>query len=499
MGDANRDNLAKRAELKPVEEPAGEKEPVGEAKDPTKLQELVPGKPLDDRIPLAEGPQIDFLQTQKKSPFYSEDFVEVLVYSLDFWAPASKVRVISEWAAHEGKDIPPAFKLCTGHGLSGLQRFLNSFSKSDTVACSINHKVRSSIMYGALGDAIGCKFEEGNKGRTSWNKALGDNRGRPIIHLGDVLLGGDYVSYSDDTGMTMLVIKGILKHGNVIQRENVNPIMGDIAKAYMKEDKDDKIKGWSAGHRVPGGACCQAMGYLRDGAKQGSNNPPWWDVSGNMIDAGGCGTVMRAHPWGLRFYEDPDLAAYLAAQESKITHGADIARGGSAAMAAMVALAVQNKSVDEIVKGGIAAAEKYAPNAKGDIVYSGTESLVGMINAAKKQGAAARELLMAKRSRAFDELVHKFYKKYTGWGADSAVACAVFALMVHPDNPYKAVVMSVNSLGTDADTIASVAGALVGAYTGVPLPSDDVLGAKLEARAELEDLAGELAAWAQAK
>src|SRR5437667_6678749 len=126
--------------------------------------------------------------------------------------------------------------------------------------------------------------------------------------------------------------------------------MNAIANSFV-EDMYDTEWGWNASFRAPGNAC-------RAGVKQLSQRlsvktfaqllPTWWDVQAQ--DAGGCGSVMRAHPFGLIFADNPSKAALWAAEHSKLTHGHPLALASCAAMATGVAYAVQGKSPQEIVE-----------------------------------------------------------------------------------------------------------------------------------------------------
>lgn len=394
--------------------------------------------------------------------------------------------------------VPPAFKLtCWNQGVIGelLQRNAGMYQQA-----SVEDKIQAAFEWGGFGDAFGDNIERSNRDRNSWNAFL-QQHGQPAFTFRDVPhnLHGGGVRYSDDTAMTLVVAEKIIEsisQGNSLTNRDstLNPLMGNIAKAYL--NTKDLENGWGYhADRCPGGSCMSAMTELQ---QRLGKSPDWWDTSAtySQKEQGGCGTVMRAHPWGLLLYKNPDLAAFYASKEARITHGADITIAGSAAMAAMVACAIQGQSIDTIIQQGIDSAQKYAPDAKGSKGHSYT-TLVGMIEAAVVQGKIARECFLNSQEANFDQVVSNFYSNHTGWGADSAVACAVFGLIVHPDNPHRAVVMAANSLGTDADSIASMSGILVGAYTGVPLPSNEDLGGALEGRDTLNKLAKQFAEYAK--
>ena len=57
------------------------------------------------------------------------------------------------------------------------------------------------------------------------------------------------------------------------------------------------------------------------------------------------------------------------------------------------------------------------------------------------------------------------FEKYLGWAAHDAIASTVYAFALCPNDPKKAIALGVNTPG-DSDSIASMAGALGGAYKG---------------------------------
>ena len=63
-------------------------------------------------------------------------------------------------------------------------------------------------------------------------------------------------------------------------------------------------------------------------------------------------------------------------------------------------------------------------------------------------------------------------ERLEGWAAHEAIAAAVYVFARHPDDPRAAILEGANTPG-DSDSIATLAGTLVGARVGVgALPSD---------------------------
>ena len=76
------------------------------------------------------------------------------------------------------------------------------------------------------------------------------------------------------------------------------------------------------GHRAPGQACLSGCRALKEGV-------PWPQAGGK--NAGGCGSVMRAYPFGLIFHDDLERAERWAALHSSPTHRDPIALAACAA------------------------------------------------------------------------------------------------------------------------------------------------------------------------
>lgn len=155
--------------------------------------------------------------------------------------------------------------------------------------------------------------------------------------------------YTDDTRMAKLVLRILLKNKDKLS-EKLNVL---IAQAFL-DDQQNNLYGWDAHYRAPGISCKEAMGVLHK--QQQMQKDRWWDVG--FVDGGGCGSVMRAHPFGLIFYENPDYAAQLAAQHSVITHGSPLALAACAAVAGGTALLMSDKPFNEVTERMIGYAQE---------------------------------------------------------------------------------------------------------------------------------------------
>jgi ADP-ribosylglycohydrolase len=243
--------------------------------------------------------------------------------------------------------------------------------------------------------------------------------------------GDRFAPYTDDTQMAEAVLRSLLASRE--SGEELDAAMQRMGRAFV---------GWArqpqGGHRAPGNACLSGCRALAAGAH--------WSQAGGA-SAGGCGSVMRAYPFGLVFRHDLQRAERWAVAHSALTHRDPIALAASAAMAVGVALALRDESPLQVASMMIAAAARYSPR---------TATMMSQALDEAQDGTPA--------DHSLDRL--------RGWAAHEAIAAAVFLFVRHSDDPRAAILQGANSPG-DSDSLATLAGALVGARCGVAqLPQD---------------------------
>lgn len=282
------------------------------------------------------------------------------------------------------------------------------------------------------------------------------------------------ISYTDDTAMSKTNLEVLIK---MCQKKIVDAekIMSNLAVAYCKElgpelHKQKSIRGWGKQTR-------KAIFELESRIAKGENNTPnWWDIQ-EITNGGGNGSVMRAHPFGLIYWDNPEIAASLAAQHSKITHGHPMALAACAAMATGIAYAVQKKSPEYIVQEMIRAATKYDPKT------------ADRIKAATIAGKNALDLLKSKDEKQFNQYNNTILETYLGWNAQDAIAATVYVFTVFPNDPLRALALAIHTAG-DSDSLGSMSLALIGALLGEDsLPSNTYLKGIVEGRQTLRNLA----------
>jgi len=257
--------------------------------------------------------------------------------------------------------------------------------------------------------------------------------------------GKRFAPYTDDTQMAEIVLRSLLEGGDL------DATMRRMADGFIHWAKHPQ-----GGHRAPGNACMSGCRALEGGVH--------WSEGGGAT-AGGCGSVMRAYPFGLVFADDLEKAEKWAVHHSKLTHRDPIALAASAAMAVGMARIVRGDAPIQVVEAMAAAASRYS----------------------ERTGAMMTTAIAEARTGVEPEVT---LERLEGWAAHEAIAAAVYLFVRHPDDPRAAILEGANTPG-DSDSLATLAGALVGARCGIEaLPADWVHD--VERSAELLELSGRI-------
>ena len=279
-----------------------------------------------------------------------------------------------------------------------------------------------TVVGAAIGDALGHPTEF-----LSW-EGIEQRYGKTGVQ--DYVLfwdanGQSFAPYTDDTQMAEQVFRALAD-----SRQS-----GLDLDATMKNLADRFIR-WShspqGGHRAPGAACLAGCRALDAGRA-------WYEAGGEK--AGGCGSVMRAYPFGLFFHHDLAKAEAWAVAHSKLTHRDPIALAACAAMAVGVGLSLQQKAPADIVPEMFVRAEAYSPE---------TANMIGIAYHEALRGVSPRVTL----------------DRLRGWAAHEAIAAAVYVFSRHPNDVRGGLLEAINSPG-DSDSLGTLLGALLGARLGI--------------------------------
>lgn len=299
------------------------------------------------------------------------------------------------------------------------RRFIEEFEGGPAVARS---RVLGAVLAAAVGDALGHATEFLS------HKAILNQYG-PSGVLGFERWwerdGRRFAPYTDDTQMAEIVLRALVGHGG--SAAAMDPLMEEIAAGFAHWSVEPQ-----GGHRAPGNSCMSGALRLRSGTH--------WREGGGL-DAGGCGSVMRTYPFGLLFHADIERAEHWAVEHSRMTHRAPIAFAACAAMAVGVAHEVRGSSPATVLSAMVEAAGRHD---------AGTASM------------AEAALTEAYRNADPDDVLERLQ----GWSAHEAIAAAMFVVARHEGDLVGALLEGANASG-DSDSIATLAGALLGARLGL--------------------------------
>lgn len=289
-------------------------------------------------------------------------------------------------------------------------------------------RIAGAVLGAAIGDALGHPTEFYSFQQLEAKYGPGGVKGFELWWEED---GRRFAPYTDDTQMAEIVLRALLEQG--IAEESFESVMQTMADGFAHWREYPQ-----GGHRAPGNACMSGAAELGRGVS-------WREAGG--VDAGGCGSVMRAYPFGLLLAAEPALAEAWSVEHSKMTHRAPIALAACAAMAAGVAHLTGGGEVDECLELMLAAAARHD---------AGTARMCEQAVQDALDGARPVSVLT----------------RLQGWAAHEAIAAAMFVVARHPDDIRAALLEGANASG-DSDSIATLAGALLGARLGIQsLPED---------------------------
>jgi ADP-ribosylglycohydrolase len=361
--------------------------------------------------------------------------------AVEFTRFARRPRMADEFTQRSLFDEPEPATSSDNESVSEVEPQLPpSPMRFDPLAVSTVSMNLGAVLGGAIGDAMGHPTEFVGSFERIFAKY--PPNGVTKFELYWERNGHRFAPYTDDTQMAEIVLRSLLEGGDL------DTTMTRMARGFV--DWAERPQG---GHRAPGNACLAGCRALARGV-------PWRDAGGPT--AGGCGSVMRAYPFGLVFANDVAKAETWAVEHSKLTHRDPIALAASAAMAVGMALIRQRKSITIVTSEMVAAACRYSARTAAMMATALEDALIGI------EPTTTLQRLQA-------------------WAAHEAIAAAVYIFTRHPNNPVAAILEGANTPG-DSDSIATLAGALVGARCGIEaFPTSWV--AEVERSQELSDLA----------
>ncbi len=299
-------------------------------------------------------------------------------------------------------------------------------------------------------------FEEKLKG-CYWSLALGDALGKSVefdsIHSIREKYGWDGIQapeggsyWTDDTEMTLSITKALLRLGNA---ETIAELNNDLIGSTFAEEFILWLKnpGYAPGHTTT-----TSVKFLEQ------NGAAKWQQAGKN-NSKGCGTVMRAAPLGVWFAKaigqelpaqnglNHQLLNKISNIQSEITHGHKAATAAALAGSYAVALAFNDIAPLNMIKP--------------------IENYCGHINSDFDD--AMQRLYLALQFRENGEYLTDLEALNSigeGWVGEEAFAMALYAVIRHSSDLKACLRVSANHSG-DSDSVACIAGSILGALNGI--------------------------------
>ena len=381
-------------------------------------------------------------------------------------------RVRSALPDGDEEDHDPGVSGASGHRTEAPRKTVD-ISGSQAGATS-EWRIRSSMLWAAYGDALGFISEltdrNGLERRThgqpldrlmAWRRRVGGRQGIEVE-----LPPG---CWSDDTQLRMAVSRSMTSHGFDVET---------FARIELPV--------WPS-YALGGGRASKAAA-----SNLGKPRTLWYaNTFSGWIDAGGNGAAMRIQPhvWASGDHEDGFLLDVIT--DSVCTHGHPRAIVGACFHAATLAHCMRHGSAPDLHECHNIAAriEASLPSVQTHPHLGSTwvglwQDTAGMSFGQGWHGAiddlqraiGDAEGCVGEAQHAdvaYKEIVDRLGltdSRQSGSGILTTVAAAALAAAAR--DPYEAVVVAANAVGTDTDTIATMAGAMLGACDSAGLPPE---------------------------
>lgn len=296
-------------------------------------------------------------------------------------------------------------------------------------------KFRGTLLGVAVGDALGAPFE----GAAAVAPA----------DLADLDRDPGPLRYTDDTHMTLGLARSL------IERPWFDG--AHLAETFARNYNAEPWRGYGAGPP-------QIFRLLEQGVS-------WQEAGWQLFNGAGSfgnGAAMRVAPVALLEFSDLERVAWLARESGKLTHTHERALEGAVLQAVAIATLVAQPFGLPLDRG----------------------AFLSTLRDCIRLPVYARKLDRVESLLGVEEPVRVVTELGNGIAADEAVPAALFAFLQNSAS-FHAVVTCAIGLGGDTDTIASMAGALAGAYlseAAIPARWRDAVEGAAELRVCADDL-----------
>ena len=275
-------------------------------------------------------------------------------------------------------------------------------------------RIHGTIYGLAIGDALGypVEFMKLPQIREKYGE-------RGIIRFPSDDGGNTIGNYSDDTQMTLAVANALLDSNS----EDSDEIMKNMSNRFIEWANSPE------NNRAPGLTCMGGINRLEQGFD--------WKESG--LDSYGCGAAMRVAPIGISYHDDPEKLKEIAKNSAVITHNHPIAIASAIGNAYLISRGLNGEDPTDL-----------------DSLLRFTEGISPEFN--KKIKKIDKYINLDP-----DEALNRIGG---GWVAHEALASALYCAKKCDMDFERTIIMGANTNG-DSDSIASIAGGIVGSYIGL--------------------------------
>lgn len=282
---------------------------------------------------------------------------------------------------------------------------------------------------------------------------------------------------TDDFSQTYLLTRQILAHGKI-----------------EKEAVEDMLIDWSHMpvyfNRFAGPTTRAAIAALQEkiGEKQPETEKKVIDYASQATN----GSAMKIAPAGLFAYDQVDEAIQNAFLISSVTHNNQLAISGACAVAAFISASFKtNATLYSAIEAAFYGAEK------GEQLGMQYGHIVGGASVKERMNIA---LTIGLSGLSREEKMRQIYEIVgSGLHISEAVPAAIGIIVACKGDPWDTIVEAVN-IGYDTDTVAAIAGSMVGALNGTKNIPEGYLPIIEEANdMEIQKLAKEVCAFIENK
>lgn len=289
--------------------------------------------------------------------------------------------------------------------------------------------------------------------------ALGDALGYPVEFLDRPAIRRQFGSagiqslpdpalYSDDTQLTLALANGLVDAGIAAPLDSIMNAVGARFIDWLHSTDNN---------RAPGATCLAGVTRYEQGV-------PWRDAG--LATSKGCGSAMRVAPLGYLYQSSDNRLREVASATSMLTHSHPTAVAAAVSAAYLVKLALDQTPVKD-----------YMPKLYTFVSGLSDDMDLAILRIGHVLGWVNEDL-------ALDHIGQ-------GWTGEEAVALALYCVLRYPDD-YAACVRRAANTNGDSDSIACIAGGIMGARLGLDaVPRDWRL--RCENAPLIRDLAKQLA------